>query len=178
MSQQTEGGSSTEGASPEVIPPWYRQFWPWFIIALPASIVVASIGMVIVAFKNADTLVVDNYYREGLAINQVLEQDDKARELGISADIRLDRETGELLITVNSQSSIGNQLTLSLLHPTDQKRDQKLPLLALSDKYFRADIETRLNSRYYLRLMPADEQWRLNGELDFSTSEQVTLSPQ
>ena len=29
--------------------PWYRQFWPWFIIALPATAVVASLATVWIA---------------------------------------------------------------------------------------------------------------------------------
>ena len=76
--------------------PWYRQFWPWFIIALPASVVVAGLITVFIAFRHADTLVNDNYYKDGLAINQTLAQDTRARELGVEATIDFDRVTGEV----------------------------------------------------------------------------------
>jgi hypothetical protein len=45
--------------------PWYRQFWPWFIIALPASAVVASFFTLWLAISNPDHLVVDeDEYRQ------------------------------------------------------------------------------------------------------------------
>mgnify|MGYP001818893455 CR=1 FL=1 len=46
-------------------PPWYRQFWPWFIIALPAAVVVASFFTLWLAISNPDPLVVDeDEYRQ------------------------------------------------------------------------------------------------------------------
>ena len=39
--------------------PWYRQFWPWFIIALPTSAVIASFISLWLAVSNPDHLVVD-----------------------------------------------------------------------------------------------------------------------
>lgn len=36
--------------------PWYRQFWPWFLIALPASSVVFSFATLFVALRGADTV--------------------------------------------------------------------------------------------------------------------------
>ena len=45
--------------------PWYKQFWPWFIIALPASVVVASFFTLWLAISNPDPLVVDeDEYRQ------------------------------------------------------------------------------------------------------------------
>lgn len=47
------------------IQPWYKQFWPWFIIALPASVVVASFFTLWLAVSNPDHLVVDeDKYRQ------------------------------------------------------------------------------------------------------------------
>ena len=45
--------------APGEIEPWYRQFWPWFIIALPASAVIASFFTLWLAISNPDQLVVD-----------------------------------------------------------------------------------------------------------------------
>ena len=32
---------------------WYKQFWPWFLISLPASVVVASMFTISIAVENA-----------------------------------------------------------------------------------------------------------------------------
>jgi len=158
--------------------PWYRQFWPWFLIALPASVVVAGISMIFIAFE-ADSLVNDNYYREGMAINQRIEQDKKAREMGLSADVQVDTQTGELLVSLIGGDATIEPLNLLLLHPTDEKKDQALTLVNLARGYYRADLESRLTHRYYLRLLPASNpSWRLNGEINFSQSDQVNLKPQ
>lgn len=45
-------------------PPWYRQFWPWFIIALPAASIIAGIITVYLALSRPFHLVVgDEEYR-------------------------------------------------------------------------------------------------------------------
>ncbi len=68
--------------------PWYRQFWPWFLIALPASVVVAALSTAYIANRDADDLVVQDYYKDGLAINRQLEKEERATQLGISATLR------------------------------------------------------------------------------------------
>jgi hypothetical protein len=37
--------------------PWYRQFWPWFLIALPASTVLACMVTIWLAVTNPDAIV-------------------------------------------------------------------------------------------------------------------------
>ena len=69
--------------------PWYKQFWPWFIIALPAIVVVTGINMLFIANKGADDLVVDEYYKNGLAINRELEKLERAEQLGIDAALTI-----------------------------------------------------------------------------------------
>ena len=45
--------------------PWFRQFWPWFIIALPTSAVIASFVSLWLAISNPDYLVVtDDEYQQ------------------------------------------------------------------------------------------------------------------
>jgi len=47
-----------KGTGPEDVEPWYKQFWPWFIIALPASAVIASFITLWLAVSNPVHIVV------------------------------------------------------------------------------------------------------------------------
>ena len=55
--------------------PWYKQIWAWFVIAILAFAVFIGIGLLLVATMNPDSLVRDNYYSEGKAINLTLDRD-------------------------------------------------------------------------------------------------------
>ena len=39
------------------VEPWYRQFWPWFLIALPATAVVFSFATLYIALHGADEVI-------------------------------------------------------------------------------------------------------------------------
>ena len=61
--------------------PWYRQFWPWFIIALPAAAVLASFFTLWLAISNPDYLVVDDEEYQRLNSGLKAEQTDKPEPL-------------------------------------------------------------------------------------------------
>ena len=83
--------------------PWYRQFWPWFIMALPATVVVAGLTTWWIAARNADSLVADDYYKEGLAINRQLDKRRRAEELDLSAAIRFEAGAIEIDLQGNGR---------------------------------------------------------------------------
>ena len=66
--------------------PWYREPWPWILMAGPAIVVVAGFATLAIAVKTDDGLVADDYYKQGLAINRVL----RARRAGARARPRGD----------------------------------------------------------------------------------------
>ena len=41
--------------------PWYKYFWPWFLIAVPLSSFVMAYFLVNFAANTEDSLVVDDY---------------------------------------------------------------------------------------------------------------------
>jgi hypothetical protein len=97
--------------------PWYRQFWPWFIIALPCAAVVGSIATAIIASKDGVNLVAEDYYKQGKEINQDLSKFDRAEALGI----RIALNVSDKELTLNPLSGdfpLGQALHLSLFHPT------------------------------------------------------------
>ena len=65
--------------------PWYRQFWPWFIIALPASAVVASLYTVSLALRTTDSLVVTSDDGMDVVAARHLAAERVAAERGLNA---------------------------------------------------------------------------------------------
>jgi hypothetical protein len=45
--------------SPAAHPPWYRQFWPWFLILIPSLAVIGGFVTLWLALSHPETLVVD-----------------------------------------------------------------------------------------------------------------------
>ena len=41
----------------QTVKPWYKQFWPWMIMGLPASVVVASIVTYFIALDGIDSVI-------------------------------------------------------------------------------------------------------------------------
>ena len=80
--------------------PWYQQGWPWLLIALPASAVVGGILTIIIAVESPNALVVDDYYKQGLAINQEKHRLAQARSMQLKALVRNDG--GRLSVTLES----------------------------------------------------------------------------
>ena len=176
-------------------PPWYRQFWPWFLIALPATVVVAGFFTLYLAIKYSDDLVSDNYYRDGLAINQQLTQDLRATELALSAKLNFvagnDDAIDVLALELSSPHAtkvLPTLLTLYLLHPTDAKADHMIKLIAAGGGRYRGQLLQLPTQRYYLRLVPGvasesvteqenlqSAEWRLTGEIDFSMDHLIEL---
>ncbi len=67
--------------------PWYRYGWPWFLISIPMVSVCLGSVMLYLAFNANNSLVVDDYYKEGKAYNLRIERDRLASLLGLEAVI-------------------------------------------------------------------------------------------
>jgi uncharacterized protein len=63
---------------------WYREPWPWLLAAGPFIVVVASLTSAWIAVKTDDGVVAQDYYKQGLLINQRLKNavPDRQRSLG------------------------------------------------------------------------------------------------
>ncbi|RKZ36811.1 MAG: hypothetical protein DRQ37_03340, partial [Gammaproteobacteria bacterium] len=79
--------------------PWYQEPWVWLIVAFPAAAIISSLVMAYLAFSTDDGLVVDDYYRKGLAINRILSRDHAASRLQLKAAVRLSADGRS--VTVN-----------------------------------------------------------------------------
>lgn len=118
------------------VTPWYRQGWPWFLISLPASAVIAGSFTFYLAAKGWDGPVAKDYYKQGLAINEELSRSTKARELGVAANLRIgglsvgDRVQVELSAAQPLPPEAA--LRVRLIHPGRRDAD-RLAVLARTD---------------------------------------------
>ncbi|SFM88810.1 FixH family protein [Halopseudomonas yangmingensis] len=164
----------------EVIPPWYRQFWPWFIISILVFAVVIGLGLLFIALANQDSMVRDNYYKEGRAINMHLGRDHRARDLGLQANFSIDTLTGEVSLTLDGQlESMPQNLRLDLISPTHADRDMQVDLYQVSDNLYAGQLERSLTGRVYVDLsdpqLPGENGWRLTDELQIAADQQYRL---
>jgi len=148
--------------------PWYRQFWPWFIIAVPGISVAASFVSLLIAVRHADSLVPDDGDRAGLALERDLALERVAAARRIVATLRVDAAHDELAVDVRGSGiDPSSQLTLRLTHPTDAARDQVLQLRAGADGAFRGPLAAPLYGSWNATLAPAGGGWRLAARIDF-----------
>ncbi len=143
--------------------PWYRQFWPWFIFSLPAAVVVAGITTVVIANRGADDLVVDEYYKDGLAINRKLEKKERAQALGIGASL----EVSDMEILVKTTGQVNSpQLKLLMSHPLESDRDFIVMLVQSLPGEYRGRLQAEIAPRWHWALInEGDNAWRLDGSI-------------
>ncbi len=112
--------------------PWYRQFWPWFIIALPASAVVASLYTVSLAVRTTDSLVVTSKDGVDVVTGRHLAAERFAAARGISATLSIDAESGAIEAKLTADEAVEWPKTLQLLfsHPAFADRDRRVTLTA------------------------------------------------
>lgn len=160
---------------------WYQQFWPWFLIALPSAVVVASIITIIIAITHGDNLVRDDYYKDGLAINRYLKQDETARQMQLSAAGKLSQDYIEITLRGVSLPPYPH-LVLHWQHPTNETLDIKSVLLRDGDNHYRGQLSHNPEGRWYITLTPFDTSddinWRLKTEFNTDLSQQFIIDSQ
>ena len=154
---------------PAIGAPWYTQFWPWFLIALPAASVAGGIATLVIAARNADSLVRADYYEAGLAINGEIARERAAAERQITATLAVDEGEGAVTVEVAGAGvDASADLVLDLSHPTRAGEDLSLRLVPMSSGRYRAPLARRLSGPWYAVLAPAGGDWRLASRVDLS----------
>ncbi len=155
--------------------PWYKQRWPWILIAGPATVIVAGVITVWLAVVSNDGLVVDDYYKQGLAVNQRLQRDHEAANLGLHADVMRAEQNVRLMIRANGDIVLPDVLTLKLAHPTRAGHDQALALKAESPGFYGGRLGEGVTGRWLVTIEDPAGKWRLHGEWQADSGEPLRL---
>jgi len=151
--------------------PWYKQPWLWFVLSVPIASVILSSIMVSVAVIGKDSLVSDNYYKDGMGINQTIEQDRLAVQLEIIPVVTIQDKT--IIVDIQSDKMpIQAFLTLKLVHPTVSEKDITVRLLP-TENGFIGDLPSAVEGRRYLDLYGFDDSWRIREEVYLPLSKHI-----
>ena len=96
---------------------WYREPWPWLLMAGPLIVVVACIGTTWLAFKSNDGLVATDYYKQGLMINRKVPRADADPTRGIGATIAV-TPAGEVRARIEGLADTPDEVRLRLKRPS------------------------------------------------------------
>jgi len=159
------------------INPWYREPWPWILMAAPAAAVIAGAITLALAIGSFDGLVAEDYYKQGLAVNQQLARAEKARDLGVRGEIAIDTHEGgpvrlELLGNLGDRSDV----TLILSHPTRAGLDQRVQLASAGNGAYAGRIDSLAAGRWHVIVESTAGGWRIRGELQVPQDTRGALS--
>ena len=153
--------------------PWYREPWPWLLMSGPAIVVVAGVATAIIAFRGADGLVFDDYYKQGLGINRQIARDQAAADLGIEGEVRI--RPGVVSVALRARAPLPDRITLRFAHPSRASEDRVLHLARTAAGDWEAPLEALPAVRW--RAIVETAQWRVATHIDTKAAEAAVLSP-
>lgn len=149
--------------------PWYRQFWPWFLISIPGATVIAGLYTIMLAMDTTDSLVTSAAGGMDVVTERHIAAEQRADSLGLDAKLGIDATTGAITAELASTARGDWPQTLELLfsHPTNAQLDQTITLTtaipaADGTPRWAGHAATVPSGRWYLILKAADD-WRLYG---------------
>lgn len=156
--------------------PWYKQFWPWFLITIPVISMILSITMLNLALNTEDSLVIDDYYKEGRGINLELTKVKEAKVQGISTRITFNNKRVSLEFNTGAPQS-AQALQLFFYHPTLQNKDFSLLLTQNANRAYTGVSKQDLTGKWTITLTPMDEKWKIVKDITLPREQGFEFNP-
>lgn len=159
--------------------PWFKNPMVWMVIFFPSLAVVGGIITIIIAINTDDGLVVDDYYKKGLQINQVIKYDQKAKDLGLSAFVDTNTKTGEILVSLEAKTELELQteIIFKLVHRTRPGLDQITTLSQTGNSSnYRGYIKPPvIEGRWSIHIISKDN-WRLKQNFTTKNADNILMN--
>jgi len=156
--------------------PWYKEPWPWLLMSLPLTAIVAGLATWGIAYRSDDGLVAKDYYKQGMTINRVLARQERAVQMGLTAEFRHEGDRVILQLESNRALAFPSQLRLSLINPARAGLDQTVMLRYENGRYI-GGLGAIRDGRWNLKLEDEGGVWQLFAETSLPVQTPVRLKP-
>jgi len=155
---------------------WYKQFWPWFLIIVPLTSMVLSFTMMNLAFTGKDSMVIDDYYKEGRVINLKIKKLQQAKILNISTKTQVFADYVEVIF-ISGEPENGEALILDFYHSTQKFKDFSVTVLRDANGVYRAPLTDDMLGKWQLSLHPFNEDWKIQKVVSLPQKNPFDLKP-
>ncbi|MBV1777074.1 FixH family protein [Burkholderiaceae bacterium DAT-1] len=156
---------------------WYRVPFVWLLLVLLATAVIASIMLMWVAAKTNDGVITDDYYKQGLAIEEDFHRDDMALKLGMNIQLMVGDDSRQIHAIITAGKDQPESLKIKFSHPTAAGRDQIITLKPDSSGMYAGTLEHGLQPIRWLIDIEAPKGWRLYDQSKLGSGSVTILRP-
>jgi uncharacterized protein len=142
--------------------PWYKYFWPWFIIGVFIWTLASGIGMLYFASKNVPSFDED-YSKLGKVYDD--EANRRARQFGIRGKLSVNK--GVVMITLSPLELQIGKSELKFIHPMDEKKDIIIPVATENNIITLSKSLDLTEGTWRVKFKDMEHNWAISGEVDY-----------
>ncbi|EWH12276.1 hypothetical protein DS2_01105 [Catenovulum agarivorans DS-2] len=161
----------------EDVRPWYKEPWPWVLIAIILiPVLVAAVRLSIYREYKVE-MVVDDYYKKGKAINQEFDREKLASEYGIAIFADITDDSIVLDLNANRKAPRPASLIVSFYHATQSVKDQSVMATQRADGKYSAILDKSTAGKWQLTIEPHDKKWKVQKTITLPSKDKVLITP-
>ncbi|OAN17902.1 hypothetical protein A3K86_03010 [Photobacterium jeanii] len=154
--------------------PWYKQFWPWFLMAIPATSITYSLTAVYIFSQNKVDLVAEDYYKKGKAINLDLSRLKVADALKLKANVQVEGDQVTVNLNKGELKQLPN-LRVTFTHRTLANKDFTQMVSPSLTGIYHFQAPATIEGPWFVELEPFEGDWMLHGPVALPTSDPISL---
>ncbi|HLV77216.1 MAG TPA: FixH family protein [Marinobacter sp.] len=157
------------------VAPWYRQPWFWFLTIFPLASMVWGITALVVSSSLDNSMVSDDYSKEGRGINMSIARDDLAAQMKLGGELSLQDRNATLTLHSTEGAADYPYLVFNLYHPTLSGQDRTIQFSRVAPGEYRGQLFEKTSGRWYYDLQGPDNDWRIKGEVRLPSSSPIII---
>ncbi|KKO46661.1 FixH family protein [Arsukibacterium ikkense] len=153
--------------------PWYKQVWPWILIAIPVVTALRAIYAVVLMQQNPPSMVVDDYYQAGKNINLQLSKYREAALRNLNATVLI--AGNRAVVRFAENAVLDDSIHLDFYHPTLAEQDFAVDAKRSGELLYVATLPLTPTGRWRINVTDDSKQWKLRVTTTLPAEQEIKL---